>query len=122
MPRVVVAFVCLALAHVVFAVVMRRDFGAAGALAVAAAGIGGLIVLGVPAFLLFRRRGWLAWWQFGAGGGALGLIVAIPFGVGGGPTLAAALAPAFAALGMLHAVLFWLIAVWRNKALRAASA
>jgi hypothetical protein len=46
---------------------------------------------------------------------------AAPFAVGGS-TLAAALAPAFAALGLLHAVLFWLIAVWRNKALTTAPA
>jgi hypothetical protein len=120
--RVAVAFACLVLAHVAFAVAMRRDFGTAGALTVAAAGIGSLIVLGVPAFLLFRRRGWLAWWQFGAGGGVLGLVAAMPFAVGGGLTLGAALAPAFTALGMLHALLFWVTGVWRNKALTGSSA
>lgn len=121
MRRVAIAFALLVLAHVAFAVAMRREFGTAGALTVAAAGVGGLVVLGVPAFVVFRRRGWLSWWQFATGGAALGLACAVPFAVGGG-TLAVALAPTFAALGMLHAVLFWLIAIWRNKALTAGSA
>lgn len=121
MRRVAIAFALFVLAHVAFAVAMRDDFGAAGALTVAATGVGGLVVLGVPAFVLFRRRGWLLWWQFAMGGGVLGLACGVPFAVGGG-TLVAALVPAFVALGVLHAVLFWLIAVWRNKALTTVSA
>lgn len=116
MRRVVVTFVAFVLAHVVFAFAMREAFGTAGALTVGAAGVGALVALGIPAFVAFRRRGWLAWWQFAVGGAALGLACVVPLAVAGA-VFAAALAPAFAALGMLHAVAFWILAVWRNKAL-----
>ncbi len=121
MRRVAIAFAAFVLAHVVFAFAMRETFGTAGALTVGAVGIGALVIVGVPAFVLFRRRGWLAWWQFAAGGAVLGLACVVPLAAAGA-TFAAALAPAFAALGMLHAVLFWLVAVWRNKALVPAKA
>jgi hypothetical protein len=114
--RVAATFAFLALAHAVFAFAMRGHFGAAGSLTVAAVGIGAVLVVGIPAFLLLRRRGWLAWWQLGAGGAAVGLACAVPFAAAG-TVLAGAIAPAFAALGMLHGLAFWLLAVWRNAAL-----
>jgi hypothetical protein len=116
MRRVLFVFVAFVLAHVVFAFAMRDAFGPAGALTVGATGVGALVVLGIPAFVALRRRGWLAWWQFAAGGAALGIVCAVPLALAG-MAFAAALAPAFAALGMLHAVAFWVLAVWRNKAL-----
>jgi hypothetical protein len=115
MYRVRLAFAFFVAAHLAFAFAMRGSFGTAGALTVAGTGVGGIALLGVPAFLLFRRRGWLAWWQLGAGGAVLGLACALPFAVAG-TALATALAPAFAALGMLHGILFWLLALWRNRA------
>ena len=116
MRRVAIVFAGFVLAHVVFAFAMRDAFGPAGALTVGATGVGALVVLGIPAFVAFRRRGWLAWWQFAIGGAALGLACAVPLALTG-TAFAAALAPAFAALGMLHALAFWVLAVWRNKAL-----
>ena len=121
MPRVAATFGALVLAHLVFAFAMRGDFGTVGSLAVATVGIGALVIIGIPAFIAFRRRGWLAWWQFGAGGALMGLACAAPLAAAGA-TFAAALAPAFAALGMLHALLFWLAAVWHNRALAATKA
>jgi hypothetical protein len=67
----------------------------------------------VPAFILFHRRGWLRWWQFAVGGGAIGLVCTLPFAVGGA-TIVGALAPAFLALGTLHGLVFWALAIWRN--------
>ena len=116
MRRVAAVFAAFVLAHAVFAIAMRDTFGLAGALTVGATGVGALIVLGIPAFVAFRRRGWLSWWQFAVGGAALGLACVVPLALAG-TAFAAALAPAFAALGMLHAVAFWGLAVWRNKAL-----
>lgn len=118
MKRVVATFALIALAHALFAFAMRGHFGAAGSLTVGAVGVGAVLVVGVPAFVLVRRRGWLAWWQLAAGGTALGLACALPFAVAGA-VVAGAIAPAFAALGMLHGLAFWLLAVWRNPALAA---
>jgi hypothetical protein len=114
--RVAAAFALLALAHALFAFAMRGHFGTAGSLTVGAVGVGAVLVVGIPAFLFVRRRGWLTWWQLGAGGALLGLGCTLPFAVAGA-VVAGAIAPAFAALGMLHGLAFWLLAVWRNPAL-----
>ena len=75
-----------------------------------------MLLLGVPAFVFCYRRGWLEWWQMVLGGALVGLVCALPFAVGG-TVLAAALAPAFFALGLLLGLLFWLLALWRNNRL-----
>ena len=49
-------------------------------------------------------------------GALVGLVCPLPFAVGG-IVLAAALAPAFFALGLLLGLLFWLLALWRNNGL-----
>jgi hypothetical protein len=80
---------------------------------VAAVATTATLVLGVPAFMLFYRRGWLGWWQLAFGGACIGLVCVFPFAVGG-TAVAGALAPTFVALGVLHGLLFWVLAVWRN--------
>jgi len=113
MRRVVAAFVFLALVYPAVAFVLQGIVGPGGAIAVGGITAAAIVFLGVPAFALLLRMGWLRWWQFALGGGALGLLCAVPFAVGGG-TLVAALAPAFLALGMLNGALFWMLALWRN--------
>lgn len=67
--------------------------------------------VGIPVFLWFRRRGWLRWWQAVAGGVGIGLLSALPFAVRDPGFLAFAV-PAFANIGAVHGLLFWLLAVW----------
>ena len=74
------------------------------------------LLLGVPALVFCSRRGWLEWWQMVLVGALFGLVCASPFAVGG-IMLAAALAPAFFALGLLLGLLFRLLALWRNNRL-----
>jgi hypothetical protein len=79
------------------------------------------LVFGVPAFLIFRRFGWLAWWQVTLGG--IGCLV---------PLLVFCIvtAPAahLAAYGLSNSLVlascsgttafcFWVIAIWRNRGL-----
>lgn len=116
MRRVVATFAFLVLSHLVFAFAMHGDFGVAGTLTVAAVGVAAILVLGIPAFLLLRRRSWFRAWQFVAGGAVLGLLCTIPFATGG-VTVAASLAPLFVAIGALHGLIFWFLAIWRNAAL-----
>ena len=121
MRRVVATFALFVLAHLVFAFAMHRDFGATGTLTIAAVGVAAILVLGVPAFVLLQRRSWLRVWQVAAGGAILGLLCTFPFAAAG-LTVAASLAPLFVALGALHGLIFWFLAVWRNRSLTASQA
>jgi ABC-type tungstate transport system substrate-binding protein len=116
MRRVVATFVAFAVVYPLLAVVMRREFGLAGALTLAGVTFAATIFVGVPAFMLLCRRGWLGWWQFTCGGAAVGVVCVLPFAVGGS-ALVGALVPSFVVLGAAHGALFWLLAVWRNAAL-----
>jgi hypothetical protein len=114
MGRVAVTFAVFALAYPLFAAVMHAELGAAGALTFGAVTIAATVLLGVPAFVLLCRRGWLRWWQFGCGGAAIGVVCLLPFAVGGA-ALIGALFPTFLVLGAVHGALFWVLAVWRNR-------
>ena len=113
MGRVVATFAAFALAYPLFALVMHGAFGTAGAITVAGVSLAATLLLGVPAFVLLCRRGWLGWWQFACGGGVVGLLCVLPFAVGGS-ALVGALIPSFVVLGAAHGALFWALAVWRN--------
>lgn len=116
MRRVVATFIAFTLFYAVVAFVLRGRFGIGSAIAVGGTGVAAVLILGAPAFALYLRNGWLAWWQFAVGGGAAGLLCTLPFAVGGG-ALVTALAPAFLGLGVVHATVFWLLAIWRNAEL-----
>ena len=62
-------------------------------------------LLGIPAYFLFKRLGWLRPWQVAAGGAALGLGVALLLNAHE-PTAVLR----FAGLGALASSVFWLIA------------
>jgi hypothetical protein len=118
MGRVVVAFAAFALGYPLAAFVLRGAFGPAGALTVAGVTIAATLVLGVPAFVLLCRRGWMRWWHFACGGAGIGALCVLPFGIGGS-ALVGALAPSFVVLGAAHGALFWVLTVWRNAGLAA---
>src|SRR5262245_3793769 len=70
------------------------------------------LALGLPLFLLFRRRHWHRWWQYSLGGAALGALLGLavawsiwPFG---DPVELFLVALRFAAIGILSAFIFWL--------------
>jgi hypothetical protein len=118
MRRVVVTFVVFALAWPLCALVFRGAFGPAGALTLAGVTFVATVVLGIPAFVLLCRRGWLDVWQFTLGGALVGALCAVPFAIAGA-ALFTALLPTFAILGAAHGALFWAFAVWRNGKLAA---
>ena len=93
-------------------------FGMALVVGVGGASIGypATCILGLPLFIFFRIRGWLHLWQVVLGG----LIVALS--VGGVLSLPdAGMNPnlwlLFIGDGLMTAVAFWLIAIFRNGAL-----
>lgn len=114
--RVAAAFVVLALLYPAGALLVHGEVGTAGALTVGGIPFVAIVAVGVPAFALFRRRGWLAWWHFAAGGALLGLVCTLPFAVAG-RALVAGLAPAFAVLGAANGLLFWVLGIWGNTAI-----
>jgi hypothetical protein len=113
MGRVAATFAFLALVYPLIAFVTGGEFDVGGLFVLAGVTTTATVILGVPAFVLFFRRGWLSWWQFAFGGAIIGLLCAIPFAVGGA-AVARALAPGFLAFGALHGLLFWALAIWRN--------
>jgi len=72
------------------------------------------LMVGIPAFAVFRRRRWWQLWQYLCGGGIAGTLCA---------PLAASTLPAwfiaafFVIGGMAHATLFWVVAIWHNREL-----
>ena len=97
-----------------------------GAVVFMVAGLGALfaypaaIVFGVPLFLIFRRRAWLRWWQFGLGGvlvGALWVLVVALYG--GSLSGAAEYLLLCGSVGFVSGVAFWGIAVCKSSALTA---
>ena len=75
--------------------------------------VAGCLLLGIPTYLFFRRRGWHSLWQFMLGGAILGTLCAAPL-FGDGVLQALRWAALFSAYGSAHAAAFWLIALWRS--------
>jgi hypothetical protein len=76
------------------------------------------LLLGLPTFLWFRKRRWLALWHFAIGGAVLGLAPLTFFAGLGGPlalSFVAAQALGFAGIGLTSACAFWAIGIWRNS-------
>ena len=110
MGRVIVGLLVTALAMPILAI-------NSGGLAIAAVTIPATFLLGLPAFLALRRWRHLQWWYFAAIGAIAGLLCATPFAIltdGFNPRFFAA----FLAYGVVHALLFWFCAVWRNSLVR----
>jgi len=75
--------------------------------------------LGVPMFYALRRRRQLTALNCMLSGAALGFACAAPFALTDARLLAFVV-PAFTAIGALHGLVFWPIAVWRNRNLTSA--
>ena len=120
MNRILLGFLVVALAYPLLALLTGGQFGAGGALAVATFTVPVTVLLGWPAFAFFKRRGWLKWWQFGMGGLTVGAVCTLPFIIGVTETNAPLstftfIVLFFAALGAIHSIAFWAIAIWRNN-------
>ena len=126
MVRVVLAFVVIPFIYplhgFLFSGELSSDVGARLVLRVASITIPVTIVIGVPLFLLFRRRNWLQWWHFLVGGSVVGIACSLPILPRVGAwEFVAVFALSFAIIGLLHGIGFWLLAVWRNPGLTSRS-
>jgi len=68
MRRVATVVVLLALLSPIVAFVLRGVFGPGGAIAGGGVVAAAILAPGVPAYALFRRKGWLKWRQIAPGG------------------------------------------------------
>jgi hypothetical protein len=118
--RVILAFVVIPLLYPLSGLVSGDQQGIAGAIWIASFTIPATVVIGIPLFVLFRRRAWFQWWHFLVGGLVIGLACALPF-LFRGWEIAALFAPYFAVFGLLHGAAFWLLAIWRNTGLTSRS-
>jgi len=77
-----------------------------------------MVLFGIPLFFLFRKRGWLTWWQVSLGGFLVGALSMLAFALYVG-TLSGGLEYVllFCGVGLCSGLAFWAIAVFRNRAL-----
>lgn len=116
MWRVVLGFVICSIAYPLVVLSFPNPGAAAGASLVAFFTVSGAVVVGVPLFMWFKKRGWLKWWHSLLGGAVAGVVVSLPF-IASGWLGFLYFAAIFSGIGALHALVFWLIAVYRNRAL-----
>jgi hypothetical protein len=90
-------------------------FGFAGAWLVYPA----MLVAGVPLYSLFRRYGWLGWWQVGIGGSMAGALTMVVLAAAQRDISVSTLVMGliFSAVGFVSGVFFWLVAVVHSNAL-----
>jgi len=77
-----------------------------------------VVCCGFPALSLYSKRRWWEPWRFVAGGTLGSALFALPF-LGSGRFGFGYLVVAFALVGGLLSVVFWLAAIWRNDELTA---
>lgn len=116
MARVALAFAVVAFALPMLVLLSGTADAGAGARRIGVVTVAGALVLGVPAFIYFRCLGWWQLWKFMVGGALGGLLCAFVFLDIEAPNFVF-LAFLFVAGGALHALVFWLIAIWRHPAL-----
>lgn len=116
MLRIIAAFVLVPLLYPISLLVGYGRDGLAAAQFVGSVTVPGMLLLGVPFFLVARRANWLQWWQFCLGGCVLGLILAA-LALIRGWEVALFFAPFFSVAGTVHAGAVWVFGVWRNTGL-----
>lgn len=112
MVRALIAFLFITTSFTGLLWLLGFDRGPDGLVAIAqAAAI--TLLCGLPALIWFCKCRWWQLWRFVAGGALGGALCALPFL--GGNYSPLTLLMVFVALGIAHALLFWLLAVWRNR-------
>lgn len=74
------------------------------------------VLLGVPFLIYVNPEQRPTFWETVSAGGCIGIICALPLVLATGPFVVVFVAY-FLPMGMAHGVVFWLVAVWRNRAL-----
>jgi putative effector of murein hydrolase len=76
------------------------------------------IAFGLPLFLLFYKFYWLTWWQVSGGGLLAGVLTTISMALfADGPSTTLDFAKVVCPTALVAGLTFWLIAIFRNRAL-----
>lgn len=118
MPRLYVALILVALAYPFGVLALAREFAEGGAIIIGTFTVGASLLIGLPLALWFIRRGWLKLWQAALAGAVSGLMCTLPFLLGDGLASASQFLIPFGSVGACHGIAFWLLAIFRNKALQ----
>lgn len=118
MGRIALAFAVAVFAFPLFILLSGTPDAWGGALRVGSVTAAGVLGLGIPAFFLYRCRGWWQPWRFVIGGGLGGALCALVFLKTDAANFLV-FGVVFAAGGAIHALLFWFVAAWRNPELTA---
>lgn len=116
MGRIALAFGVATFAFPMFILLSGTPDAWGGALRVGGITAIGVLGLGLPAFYLFRCKGWWHPWRFVLGGTLGGLLCAL-FMLDAQASNFWFFAVVFGLGGAAHAILFWFVAAWRNPEL-----
>jgi len=112
--RILIGFIAAALVAPVVVLLADRSFGFFWFTMIGSFSVPLALVVGYPLFIVLRRRGFITLpWCVGAGAIISGLGVLI-FGAVTNELAAVNWAPGFLIIGVVSAMAFWLIAVWKN--------
>lgn len=117
MKRVWFAFLICALAYPLVALLSGTHGAVVGAMMVATFTVTASVI-GIPVFAWYRSKNWFKWWQFALGGVVIGIATASPFFAFGRLSDSLGIATIFGALGAVHSVAFWTLAIFKNEHLQ----
>lgn len=117
MIRIAFAFMVIALLYPAYAFLIGGKFAIGGLVTVASFTVLATLIFGFPLFLLFRKRGWLFCPHIVFASAGIGFVCAFPFALAG-VNLYMQTSFAFALIGAIHGLLFWLLGVWRNDSIK----
>jgi hypothetical protein len=115
--RVYLSLLAVALAYPVGILLFADQWAFGGAMVTATFTVGVAALLAVPLVAWCLRRGWLSLWHAGLGGALSGLLCSSVFWYGGVAEVVKTAAP-FIAVGAVHGLVFWALALWRNPHIR----
>ena len=116
MRRLYTTLVFVALAFPLGILATTREF--APAVIVGTFTVGAPLLVRLPLALMFVPNGWLKLWQAVGVGATAGLLSTGPFILGEGPAQAVRFVAPFCAIGAVHGLAFWLLAIFRNRELQ----
>lgn len=116
MRRALAAYLAVALAFPALILMLDLQHALGGATFVISVLLAVVLLLGLPALILFCKLQWWEPWRFLAGGGIGGVLCALPFlaAPSFSPIFLVAL---FALIGVGFSGIFWLSGIWRNDGL-----
>jgi hypothetical protein len=114
--RIFSAFIFIALLYPVVALIGGGKHAIGGFIAVASITLPVTFIVGMPVFSFLKRRNWLSCKLLAMCGGLIGVFCSMPILVFAGSNYMQVIFIS-CCIGAGHGVIFWFLAIWRNKVL-----